>query len=84
MERAGKFKVRILRDIDAPIGRGFIAFKEGYTGRVVPDVYDFLMGEDAAEDISGETSDQVEASEETADADAAEVEDVEPAENVSG
>ena len=84
MERAGNFKVRILRDIDAPIGRGFIAFKEGFEGRVVPDVYAFLMDKEAAEDISGEASDQVEASEETVDADAVEVEDVEPAENVSG
>lgn len=45
-------KVKIIEDINAPVGRGFVALKAGWSGTVKDEVYAFVMAAGAAEDVA--------------------------------
>lgn len=45
-------RVKIIDAVDIRTGRGLIAFKAGWSGPVVPDVFEKLMASGKAEDIT--------------------------------
>lgn len=51
-------KVKITRDADIVVGRGIVAYKEGWTGRVLQEAADALFALGAAEDLTSTSAKQ--------------------------
>lgn len=46
-----KRRVKILEAVDLRVGRGIVAFREGWTGPVVPEAFEALIASGKAEEV---------------------------------